>query len=187
MEDQAVHFFDLIRFITQKDIVQVKADVFIPNSSTWQGSSTTLANLGIAAPEDYNHRREWVWGEYYSDWQRMGPPDFLWEFSGKSGRFVIDGNWGLKTWLYTNEDGSKWEEDGYMIDNDVANMGTNYDGQMVILEQMKRSIDSKGKEQPMTNFKEAFKSFAVTMGCLESSRTGKSVWIPKYWEDLALD
>jgi hypothetical protein len=34
--------------------------------------------------------------------------------------------------------------------------------------------------------KEAFKSFAVTMACLESSRTGRSVWVPAYWKDMPL-
>jgi predicted dehydrogenase len=186
LEDQAVHFFDLIRFISGLDIVQVKADVFIPNFSCWQGSSTTLANLALAKPENYKHRRQWVWGEYYSDWQRRGPADFLWEFSGDKGRFVVDENWGLKTWLYQDKEGFKWEEDGYPLVHDVADMGTDYDGQMIILEQMSRGIDSQGKNQPLTNFREAFKSFAVTMACLESSRTGQSIWVPDYWKDLDL-
>ncbi len=187
LEDQAVHFLDLIRFISGMDIVQVKADVFMPNFSKWQGSSTTLANLALAKPEDYHHRREWVWCEYYSDWQRRGPPDFFWEFSGDRGRFVIDGQWGLKTWIYTDEEGFEWEEDGYLPVQDVGDLGTKYDGQMVILEQMSRSIDSSGEKQPDTNFKEAFKSFAVTMGALESSKTGQAVWVPKYWEDLGIE
>ncbi len=188
LEDQAVHFLDLIRYISGMDIVQVKADVFIPNFSHWQGSSTTLANLALAKKEDYNHRRKWVWGEYYSDWQRRGPPDFFWEFSGDKGRFVIDQkDWGLQSWIYTDPEGTKWEEDGYPLEWDVKNLGKGYDGQMVILEQMSRGIDSGGKTQPDTNFKEGFKSFAVTMAALESSRTGKSIWVPDYWKDLDME
>jgi predicted dehydrogenase len=186
LEDQAIHFFDLLRFITGMDIVQVKADIFIPNFSKWQGSSTTLANLGLAKKEDQKHRRKWTWCEYYSDWQRRGPPEFLWEFSGETGRFEINGNWGLKTWLYEDKEGTKWEEDGYMPVHDIGDLGTKFDGQSIILEQMKRSIESNGKNQPDTNFKEGFKSFAVTQAALESSRTGETVWVPKYWEDLGI-
>jgi len=36
-EDQMVHWYDLMRFITGMDIVQVKADCYIPNFSDWQG------------------------------------------------------------------------------------------------------------------------------------------------------
>ena len=187
LEDQAIHFFDLIRNISGMDIVQVKADVFIPNFSNWQGSSTTLAHLALAKPEDFNHRRKWVWCEYYSDWQRRGEPDFFWEFSGDRGRFVIDTKFGgLHLWLYKDEFGEKWEEDFYPNDNNVRNLDTNYEGQSIILEQMSRGIDSGGKIQPDTNFKEGFKSFAVTMACIEASRSGKAVWVPDYWKDMNL-
>jgi predicted dehydrogenase len=187
IEDQAVHFIDLIRYITGMDVVQVKADVFIPNFSDWQGSSTTLGHFALARPEDYQHRRKWTWVEYYSDWQRRGEPDFLYEFSGDRGRFVIDSKFGgLHLWLYTDKNGTKWEEDFYPNDRDVRGLGNGYEGQAVILEQMSKGIDSKGKVQPDTCFKEAFKSFAVTMACLESSRLGQSVWVPDYWKDMPL-
>ena len=55
-------------------------------------------------------------------------------------------------------------------------MGTNYTGQGIILEQMSRGINSGGEIQPMTNFKEGFKSFAVSMGAIESSFTGQVFW-----------
>ncbi|MFX0098438.1 MAG: Gfo/Idh/MocA family protein [Candidatus Hodarchaeota archaeon] len=184
LEDQAIHYIDLVRYISGLDVVQVKADLFIPNFSKFQGSSTTLANLGLAKPEDYHHRREWAWCEYYSDWQRLGPNEELWEFSGDKGRFVVDPQWGVKMWLYTDDLGFKWEEDGYLPGDAGPVRGTPYTGQKVILEQMSNCIDTKGNMQPDTNFLEAFKSFATTMGALESSRLGTSVWVPKYWEDL---
>ncbi|MHA1368797.1 MAG: Gfo/Idh/MocA family protein [Promethearchaeota archaeon] len=187
LEDQAIHFFDLIRYISGMDIIQVKADVFIRNFSDWQGSSTTLANLALATPENYKHRRQWVWCEYYSDWQRRGPPEFLWEFSGDRGRFIIDENWGLKLWLYKDEQGFKWEEECYLAVDAGPVRETPYVGQQVILEQMSKSIDSGGKIQPDTNFIDAFKSFAVTMAAIESSRTGKAVFVPKYWEDMNIE
>lgn len=71
-------------------------------------------------------------------------------------------------------------------DQNVENLGTEYVEQCIILEMMKRGIDSKGKVQPVNNFKDVFKSFSAVMGAIESSRTGKAVWVPDFWKDLNL-
>ena len=55
---------------------------------------------------------------------------------------------------------------------------------MFLLEEMSIGIDSKGKIQPKTNYKDAIKSFAVSRGIVESFETGKSVYLPKYWKNL---
>ena len=78
--------------------------------------------------------------------------------------------------------GQNLKKNGYLNVPNVENMGTNYTGQGIILEQMSRGINSGGEIQPMTNFKEGFKSFAVSMGAIESSFTGQAVWVPKYWD-----
>ncbi|GAB4323700.1 MAG: hypothetical protein Kow0069_28900 [Promethearchaeota archaeon] len=186
VEDQAPHWFDMLRYLTGMDVVQVRCDAFIPRGSDWQGSSTILANLALAHPDDYNHRHEWVWCQFYGDWQRRGESLDVREFSFERGRAFVGGPWGVELHVYTNEDGSKWEEDGYLPDHDVEGLGVGhkYQAQAIILEMVKRGIDSGGKQQPGTNFVDAFKSFAVTMACIESSRTGKAVFVPKYWADM---
>ncbi|MBD3352085.1 MAG: hypothetical protein GF364_11415 [Candidatus Lokiarchaeota archaeon] len=187
-EDQMIHWFDLLRWITEMDIVQVRGDCFIPRGIDWQGSSTVLANLALAKPEDYNHRHNWVWCRFYGDWQRRGPRDLntnLKEFSGTRGRLQINGPW-IETWLYQDEAGTKWEQDGVMPKQDICDLGTDFDQQRIILEQMKRSIDSNGEKQPDNNFKDVFRSFAAVMGTIESSRTGKAVYIPDYWKDMEI-
>jgi hypothetical protein len=55
---------------------------------------------------------------------------------------------------------------------------------MIILEQMGLGIESKAKRQPGTNFLEAFRTFACTQAAIESSRTGKTIWVPDYWKDI---
>lgn len=188
-EDQMIHWFDLLRWITEMDIVQVRADSFIPRGIDWQGSSTIIANLALAKPEDYHDRHNWVWCRFYGDWQRKGPRDdhtSLKEFSGTKGRMKIKGPW-VELWLYTDKLGNKWEEDGVMPKQDICNLGTDFDGQRIILEQMKRSINSKGKKQPDNNFTDVFKSFAAVMGAIESSRTGKAVFVPDYWKYMDID
>ena len=65
-------------------------------------------------------------------------------------------------------------------------MGTSYDGQGIILEQVNRCIDSKGKKQALNSFPQIFKSFAISMAAIESSRTGNSVWVPDYWKDMGI-
>lgn len=185
LEDMSVHWFDTLRYVTGMDIVQVKADLFMPRYSDWHGSSEIIANLALAAPDDYQHRHNWVWCQMYGGWQRRGPTGNEFVFYGSDGQARVNTPWGLELKLYMDKnDTRKFEEDGYMPQKDVENLGTNFTGDSVILEMMKRGIDSKGKIQPGTNFKEAFKSFAVAMAAMESSRTGNTIWVPDYWKEM---
>ena len=186
IEDMMTHWFDLLRYITGMDIVQIYCDTFIPKYSKWKGSSTAFANVALAHKDDYNHRHNWVWAQLYGDWQKRGPCNSEFMFFCSKGEAKLNAPWGLEIKRYLDEEGYKYEEDGYLPQADIMNLGTNYTGQEIILEMVKRSIQSNGKYQPETNFKEAFKSFAVSMGAIESSRTGKAVWVPKYWQDMNL-
>jgi predicted dehydrogenase len=184
LEDMCTHYFDLLRYITGMDIVQVKCDTFIPRYSKWQGSSTAFVNLALAHKDDYNHRHNWVWAQVYGDWQRKGPGYNLEEFNCEKG-IATQSEFGLDYKIYQDEDGKKWEEDGYLVADagPIKDCG-NFTGQQVILEMMDRGIDSNGQLQPDTNFREAFKSFCVSQAAIESSRTGNTVWVPNYWKDI---
>ncbi|MHA1791301.1 MAG: Gfo/Idh/MocA family protein [Promethearchaeota archaeon] len=190
LEDMSVHWFDLLRYITGMDIVQVKADTFMPRYSPWHGSSTVFATLALAKPEDYNDRHEWVWCHFAGDWQR-GPiqneSSTRQEFYGKKG-FAKISEFGVEYKLYKTYDRATndFEEDAYIgLDaGSIEGLESKYTGQGIILEQMSRGIDSGGEIQPGTNFKEAFKSFAVSAACKESSFTGNAVWVPSYWKNL---
>jgi len=184
-EDQMIHWFDLLRYITGLDIVQVYMDSFIRNGINWNGSSTVFANIALAKPENYKNRHKWVWCRLYGDWQRKGPRDDhteTREFDGTKGKIVLqDGKW-MTTFIYTNEEGTKWEEDGIMPQDDILNLGTALDTQNIILEQMKRCIDSNGEKQPDNNFCDTFKSFAAVMAAIDSSRSGQAKYVPAYWD-----
>ena len=88
-----------------------------------------------------------------------------------------------KTWDRATDD---FEEDAYlaMDAGPMEGLDVPHTGQAMILEQMSRGIDSGGEIQPGTNYKEAFKSFAVSVACKESSFTGKAIWVPDYWKNL---
>ena len=191
-EDMGPHHWDLLRYITGLNVVQVKADTFIPNYSWWQGSSTVFANMALAHPDDYNHRHNWIWVQYYGDWQARGPQhesrNHMDMYFGK-GHVRIGGSW-LEIDRYLDEEGKKSEEDGFLVmdagNDGVEHMGTNYEGQAIILEQVHRGIQSGGKKKPLNCFENIFKSFAISMGVIESSRTGKNVWVPDYWADMPI-
>lgn len=193
LEDMAPHHFDLLRYFTGLDVVQVKADTFIPRYSPWQGSSTAFANLALAHPDDYNHRHNWIWVQYYGDWQARGPQhesrNHLDLYFGKGHVKAGKGSW-LEIDRYLDENGNKTEEDGFLASdagNDgVEHMGTPWDSQMIIMEQVKRGIASGGKQKPLNRFEDIFKSFSVSMAAIESSRTGEAVWVPDYWQDLPI-
>ncbi|SRR6056297_1425221 len=186
LEDMCTHWFDLLRYQTGMDVVQVKCDTFIPKYSAWQGSSTCFVNCALAHPDDYDHRHNWVWVQLYGDWQRRGPGYDKFEYFGGEGQAELDASWGMKLKIYQDEDGKKWDEDGFipMDAGSIEGLDVPYQGQGIILEMMRRGIDSKGKNQPGTNYKDAFKSFAVSMAAIESSRNGHSVYVPKYWDGL---
>ncbi|MFX0100706.1 MAG: Gfo/Idh/MocA family protein [Candidatus Hodarchaeota archaeon] len=183
-EDQVVHWFDSLRAITGMDIVQVKADTFMPRYSKWHGSSTIMANLALAKKEDYNHRHEWVWCQLFGDWQLGGPPGSAFEFFGPKGQFKIS-PWGCEIKHYPDMNNrTKFEEDGFLGVDAGPVRGQPYTTQMAILEQMSKGIDSNGKIQPDTNFLEGFKSFAVSRAAIKSSYDGVAVWVPDYWKDI---
>jgi predicted dehydrogenase len=187
LEDMCTHYFDLLRYITGKDVVQVKCDTFIPKYSQWQGSSTCFVNLALAHPDDYNHRRNWVWVQLYGDWQRRGPGANMEEFNCAKGRATM-ADFGLTYVKYLDEDGKQVEEDGFLhADAGPVEGFENLTGQQVILAMMNRAIDTKAKQQCGTHFREAFKSFSVSMAAIESSRTNKAVWVPDFWKDINLE
>lgn len=184
LQDMAVHWIDTIRYITGLDVVQVKADCFMPRYSDWHGSSEVMANLALSAPNDYDNRHNWVWVQLYGGWQRRGPTGNDFVIYGAKGQGKL-GDFGVELKMYTDKnDSRKFEEDAFLPIDAGPVEGTPYEGQRVILEMMSKGIDSKGKIQPGTNFKEAFRSFAVSVAMQESSRYGKTIWVPDYWKGL---
>ncbi|MBD3351603.1 MAG: hypothetical protein GF364_08970 [Candidatus Lokiarchaeota archaeon] len=185
IEDMSVHWFDTIRYITGMEFTQVQGSTFIACGSEWHGSTSVMATLGLAKLEDFDDRSKWAWVHFIGDWGRKGPTSQKFEMYFSNGQAKVNSPWGVETFICNNpNDFRKVEEDGYFPKQDIENLGTDFTGQPIILEQMSRGIDSGGKKQPGTNFKEAFKSFAVSMGCVESSFHGKAVWIPDYWKNL---
>ncbi len=190
LEDMMPHWFDLLRYWTGLDVVQVKCDTFIPRFSPWQGSSTAFVNCALANPDDYNHRHNWVWAQIYGDWQSRGPstPEKNYQkLYFEKGEIKVGGSW-LEIAKYKDEQGRESEEDGFLVtdagNDGIEHMGTNYDGQGIILEQVRRCMESKGKIKPQNCFEDIFKSFAISQAAIESSRTGNSVWVPDYWKDM---
>ncbi len=183
LEDMSIHWFDLLRFTTGLDIVQVKADVFMPNYSQWQASSEVFASLALANPEDYKNRHNWVWCQFYGGYQRLGPIYKEYIYYGNKGQAKIS-DMGMALKIYTDTDTRKFEEDGFLGVDAGPVKGTPYAGHAVILDMMSKGINSNGELQPETNFREAFKSFAVTVACSESSRYSKTIWVPEYWKGI---
>ncbi|MEX2684866.1 MAG: hypothetical protein Q6373_025050, partial [Candidatus Sigynarchaeota archaeon] len=64
---------------------------------------------------------------------------------------------------------------------DVQHHAKGYIDQMFMLDDLHQCIESGGKRQPATSFEEAYRSFLVTRLAVESSRTGRTLWIPNYW------
>ena len=109
LSDMSIHWFDLLRYTTGLDIVQVKADVFTPNYSQFQGSSDVSASLALAKLEDYNNRQNWVWCQFYGGFQRNGPTSNEYVYYGEDGQAKI-GKYGMELKLYSDKhDKTKFE------------------------------------------------------------------------------
>ncbi|MBD3351791.1 MAG: hypothetical protein GF364_09930 [Candidatus Lokiarchaeota archaeon] len=184
LDDVGAHTLDTLRYITGMEFTQIQATNFIMKGKGdgWYGSTTSMANMGLAKPEDFHDRHKWVWVRFIGDWGRKGPTNSKQEYAFTKGRAKVS-MWGVETFLCTDPiDSRKVEEDGYLPRHDVEGLDSGMNGQLVILEQMSKGIDSGGEKQPQTNFCEGFKSFAATQAFKESSYTGKAVWVPDYWK-----
>ena len=180
------HSLDTLRYITGMEFTQIQAQTFIMRGKGdgWYGSTTAIANMGMAKPEDIHDRHKWVWVRFVGDWGRKGETHTLHDYAFTRGR-AKESQWGVETFLCNDpKDSRKCEEDGYLPRHDIEGCDSSKNGQLVILEQMSRGIDSGGKIQPDTNYCEGFKSFAATQAFKESSYTGKAVWVPDYWKNF---
>ena len=186
LDDVGVHWLDTIRYVTGMEYTQIQASTFIMKGKGegWYGSTTAMALMGLAKPEDFKDRHKWVWVRFIGDWGRKGATVTKQDYAFTKGR-AKNSMWGVETFICNDpNDSRKVEEDGYMPRNDVEGYGADIVGQAVILSQMSDAINTGGEKQPGTNFCEAFKSYAASMAFKESSNTGKAVWCPDYYKNL---
>lgn len=187
LDDVGAHTLDTLRYVTQMEFTQIQASTFIMRGKGdgWYGSTSVIANMGLAKPEDFHDRHKWVWVRFVGDWGRRGPTNSKQDYAFTRGR-AKGSMWGVETFLCTDPHDSRVvvEEDGYLPRHDVEGLDSAYTGQLVILEQMSQGIDSGGEKQPGTNFCEGFKSFAATQAVKQSSYTGQAVWVPDLWKHL---
>ena len=184
LDDVGAHTLDTLRYITDMEFVFIQASNFIMRGKGdgWYGSTTSMGNMALAKPEDYHDRHNWVWVRFIGDWGRKGPTFNKKDLAFTKGRAKAS-QWGVETFISTDPiDSRKVEEDGYLPRHDVEGMDSSKTGQLVILEQMSKGIDSGGEVQPLTNFCEGFKSFAATQAFKESSYTGQAINPQKYWK-----
>lgn len=208
--DMMVHHMDCLRYCTGLEIIKVQAQVFRPNWSQWLGSSSVFANYVMAQPGKELVKEEWVYAQYHGDWQSRGHLN-NWEdnfiFYGPNGTIRIEPpqtkikeSWqqtdimplagqtpGSRIMSYIDSsDLSKTEIKEVPIRDDIENHPKKYIDQMFILEELAECIATKGKRQPRINFQEGYKSFLITQAAIESSQTGRTVWVPKYWLDRSI-
>jgi predicted dehydrogenase len=188
LDDMAPHHFDLIRYISGLDVVQVQGAVnFKPSFSKFRGSSTTFAILALALPLDYNNPDNWIYMTYRGDWQKKGDLYHRIEVNCEGGELnLVDRKkyQSLIATYFTDEEGFNFTREKVAITSDVENNPHSYDSEVYMLEEMSVAIDSKGHLQPQNNYRDAIKSFAISRGIVESFNAGKAVFLPKYWENL---
>ncbi|MHA1585003.1 MAG: Gfo/Idh/MocA family protein [Promethearchaeota archaeon] len=188
LEDMAPHHLDLIRYLSDRDVVQVQGSAnFCPSFSKFRGSSTTFAVLALAKPEDYNNQDNWIYATYRGDWQKKGELYHQVDLNCEGGEINLlekDRKKILTATLFDDPEGFKYHSDPVSITSDVENNSANYHSELYLLEEMSKGIDSNGKKQPSTCFANAIKSFAVTRGIADSFEQKKAIFLPDYWKNL---
>ncbi|MCF2138853.1 MAG: Gfo/Idh/MocA family oxidoreductase [Candidatus Lokiarchaeota archaeon] len=191
LEDMAPHHLDLIRYLTEMDVVQVQGGVnFKPSFSYFKGSSTTFAILALARPEDYYNPDNWIYATYRGDWQKKGELYHRLDLNCEEGEinlFEKNKEKQLSLTEFEDPEGFKYHTTEIPITSDVEYNAQNYSSELFLLEEFYQGIESCGKLQPQTNFKDAIKSFAITRGIVDSFEQNRAIFIPDYWKNLNLD
>jgi predicted dehydrogenase len=186
----APHHLDLLRYITDMDIVEVKGAVnFKPSFSYFKGSSTTFAIFALAKPTDYHNPDNWIYATYRGDWQKKGKLYHQLDFNCEGGELNLHEEKKEKTLtatIFDDPEGFNYHTEQIPITSDIENNSQNYSAELFLLEEMAQGINSKGKKQPQTNFADAIKTFAVTRAIVDSHRLKKAIFLPDYWKNLSL-
>ncbi|MFX0100655.1 MAG: Gfo/Idh/MocA family protein [Candidatus Hodarchaeota archaeon] len=151
--------------------------------------------------------KSWVHAQYVGHAENMGLMEHNehWMIQGEKGSIeFMDGGYSKETKLrmiisdYDPAKGPKqeltWTESNlqpYPVDLECGpaaqwkgdNNEEEWDNNCFILEELKQCIESGGKIKPLRNFEDCIKTFAITMGAIESSkRGGEPIFLPDLWE-----
>ncbi|HMF32781.1 MAG TPA: Gfo/Idh/MocA family oxidoreductase [Candidatus Lokiarchaeia archaeon] len=205
-EDMMAHHVDVLRYCTGFEVVKVQAQVFRPWWSQWLGTSSVFCNMVLAPKGRERVKEEWVYCQYHGDWQGRGIRSNwkdLFEFYGPSGCIRVESpddpqlpSWeptpvmplagqpsGSHIVAYMDDANLNTQVEEVPLREDVEHNPQNHIDQMYILDELADCIRSGGEKQPMVNFEEGYKTFIVTHAAIESSKTGRTVWLPRYWLD----
>ncbi len=190
LEDMAPHHLDLMRYLTDMDIVEVKgAANFRPSFSYFKGSSTTFSIFALATPKNYYNPDEWIYATYRGDWQKKGRLYHQIDFNCEGGELNLheeNRKKVLTSTKFEDPEGFKYHAESVEITKDIEHNSKNYASELYILEEMSLAIDSKGKNQPQTNFCDSIKSFAVSRAIVDSYKMRSAQFVPDYWKNLGI-
>jgi len=188
LEDMAPHHLDLLRYLTEMDVVQVQGAVnFKPSFSYFKGSSSTFAIFALAMSKNYDNPDNWIYATYRGDWQKKGELYHRIDINCEGGEIsLVEQNktHTVTATLFDDPEGFQFHAENVPVMPNVEYNEYGYASETFLLEEMRVGIDSKGEKQPQTNFRNGYKTFAIIRGIVESYETGKAVFLPKYWKNL---
>ncbi|MHA1619209.1 MAG: Gfo/Idh/MocA family protein [Promethearchaeota archaeon] len=188
LEDMAPHHLDLLRYITDMDVVQVQGGAnFKPSFSYFKGSSTTFAVLALAKPENYHNPDEWIYVTYRGDWQKKGELYHRFELNCEEGELTLfeqDKKRTITLTEFDDPEGFKFHKTDIPITSDVEYNNNDHSSEMFLLDEFLKGIASHGQLQPQTHFLNGFKSFSITRGVVDSFEQNRAIFLPHYWENL---
>lgn len=164
--DMAIHHFDLARYFTGLDAVAVYAHEFNPQGSWYQGDVAATCIFEMSNGAIFTYRGSWCAEGCHTSWNGD------WRFIGENGTLLCE------------KDQPRGEivsgKDGFHVPKKELKLPApkiKYGGMHGALREMLTFL--RGGPTPQTECHDNFKSLAMVLAAIESSRKGKKVPVPQ--------
>ncbi len=162
--DMAVHTFDAARYVTGGDPVSVFCSEFNPPWSWYRGAASAVAEFEFTGGSHFSYEGSWCAHGLETSWESS------WRAIGPLGSATWDGAGNPVAELF------QAHEHGPALERvEVPPAAISGDGISGTLADFVKAL--RTGETPMTECHDNIKSFAMVIGALESSRSGRRVAI----------
>lgn len=164
--DMAIHHFDLARYFTGLDAVAVYAHEFNPKGSWYAGDVAATCLFEMSNGAIFTYRGSWCAEGCHTSWNGD------WRFIGVNGTLLCEKD-APRGEIVAGKDGFHRPKKEFKIPAPKIKYG----GMHGALREMLAFL--RGGPKPQTECHDNFKSLAMVLAAIESSRKGKKVPVPQ--------
>ena len=166
--DMAIHAFDALRCMTGETARAVYCREWNPRGSWYRQGSSAVAIFELGNGALFNYRGSWCAAGEATSWECS------WRFVGTRGTLVWDGREQVRAEVTTGTRNGLFEE-VTALDLTVQPAPGRIGGHLGVLQDFVAAI--RGGPPPETQGRDNIRSLAMTLGAIESARTGRRIEI----------